>query len=151
MTLSLTVNGVLHEVDVPPATPLLDVLREQLGLTGAKRGCGHGQCGTCTVLVGQRRVLSCLQLAATVTAPVRTVEGLGEPGALHPLQQAFLEEDAFQCGYCTPGQLMSALAVLEAGEADSDDAVRNALSGNLCRCGAYPQILRAVRRVAEAP
>jgi xanthine dehydrogenase YagT iron-sulfur-binding subunit len=151
MRIRLTVNDADHELDVAPATPLLDVLREQLALTGAKRGCGHGQCGACTVLVGERRVLSCLQLAATVSEPVRTVEGLADGDTLHPLQQAFLEEDAFQCGYCTPGQLMSAVAVLASGQTDSDEAVRAAMAGNLCRCAAYPQIVRAIRRVAEAP
>lgn len=149
MTVELDVNGEVHTLDVPALTPLLDVLRESLGLVGAKRGCGHGQCGACTVLVDGRRVLSCLQLAATVDGAVRTIEGLGEPDALHPLQQAFIDEDAFQCGYCTPGQIMSGIALIASGEATDDATIREAMSGNLCRCGAYPGICRAIARVAQ--
>ncbi|MEV0261798.1 (2Fe-2S)-binding protein [Streptomyces sp. NPDC050617] len=131
---------------------LLDVLRERLALTGAKKGCDHGQCGACTVHVDGRRVLACLTLALQVRGrAVTTVEGVAAPdGAPHPLQQAFIDHDALQCGYCTPGQIMSALACVAEGHAGDDDEIREYLSGNLCRCGAYPGIVAAVREYARA-
>jgi xanthine dehydrogenase YagT iron-sulfur-binding subunit len=131
-----------------PRSSLLDVLREHLGLTGAKKGCDHGQCGACTVHVDGRRVLSCLTLALTVQhRKVTTIEGLaGADGSLHPMQAAFVEHDAFQCGYCTPGQIMSAVACVQEGHADNDDAIREHMSGNLCRCAAYPNIVAAIKQ-----
>ncbi len=141
----LSIDGTIHEFDLDPRTTLLDLLREELGLTGTKKGCDHGQCGACTVLVDGRRMLSCLTLAATVRSLVITIEVIGGPdGALHPMQQAFLEHDAFQCGYCTPGQILSAIACVNEGRAGSADEVRAAMSGNLCRCSAYGNIVRAV-------
>lgn len=146
----LTVNGVEHTLDPDPHATLLDLLRDQLGLTGAKRACDRGECGACTVLVGGRPTMSCLKLGVAADGDaVRTVEGLAAPdGTLHPLQRAFAEHDALQCGFCTPGQIMAALACLEAGQAGSDQSVREWMSGNLCRCAAYPQIVAAVRSVA---
>ena len=154
MEISLRVNGTEHRLDVDPRTSLLDLLRERLALTGTKKGCDHGQCGACTVLLDGRRANSCLALAvAHDGAEVTTVEGLAGPdGQLHPLQQAFIEHDAFQCGYCTPGQLCSAVGMLaEAGEESLDaDTIRERMSGNLCRCGAYPNIVAAVRDAQAA-
>jgi xanthine dehydrogenase YagT iron-sulfur-binding subunit len=147
MTLDLTINGASHRLALDPRTTLLDALREHLGLTGAKKGCDHGQCGACTVHVGGRRVLSCLVLAAAVREPVTTIEGLAKvDGTLHPMQAAFVEQDAFQCGYCTPGQIMSAVACVAEGRAGSDDDIREYMSGNLCRCAAYPHIVAAIRQ-----
>jgi xanthine dehydrogenase YagT iron-sulfur-binding subunit len=147
---TLLVNGREHQVHLEPRTTLLDALREALGLTGTKKGCDHGQCGACTVLVDGTRIYSCLALAVMQAGrEVETIEGLGAD-ALHPVQQAFLEHDAFQCGYCTPGQIMSAVALIRAGQAGSDAEIREFLSGNICRCGAYTNILAAVRQAAGA-
>jgi xanthine dehydrogenase YagT iron-sulfur-binding subunit len=148
--LSLAINGQVHSLDVEPRVTLLDALRERLGLTGTKKGCDQGQCGACTVHVNGERVLACLTLAAQVEGrSVTTIEGLSET-ELHPVQAAFLERDAFQCGYCTPGQIMSAVACIREGHAGSDVEIREYMSGNLCRCGAYPNIVAAVRDAAEA-
>ena len=149
----LVVNGVTHTLDVDPRTTVLDALREHLDLTGAKKGCDHGQCGSCTVLLDGRRVNACLVLAvAEAGADVVTVEGLGTEREPHPLQAAFVEHDAFQCGYCTPGQICSAAALLDEAGAEGleldDDEIRERMSGNLCRCGAYPNIVAAVADVA---
>lgn len=147
MDVLLKVNGADHRLSLDNRVTLLDALRETLGLTGTKKGCDLGQCGACTVLVGGRRVLSCFILAATVEEEVTTIEGLaGETQPLHPMQQAFLECDAFQCGYCTPGQIMSAIACVQEGHAGSDAEIREYMSGNLCRCAAYPKIVEAVAR-----
>ncbi len=143
----LEVNGRRRPLHLDPRTTLLDAVREHLDLTGTKKGCDHGQCGACTVLVDGERVLSCLMLAASVRGPVVTIEGLAGPGGgLHPMQQAFLEQDAFQCGYCTPGQILSAVACVREGHAGSDDEIREYMSGNLCRCAAYPHIVAAIRQ-----
>ena len=144
---TLQVNGKVHQLQLDARTSLLDALRDHIHLTGSKKGCDHGQCGACTVLVSGRRVLGCLTLAAAVRGPVTTIEGLAAPdGRLHPMQQAFIDQDAFQCGYCTPGQIMSAVACVEEGHAETDDQVREYMSGNLCRCAAYPHIVAAVRQ-----
>ena len=149
--ITIRVNGVAHELEVAPWTTLLDLLRETLDLTGTKKGCDHGQCGTCTVLVDGKRVNSCLTLAASKDgAEVMTIEGVGS-GTLHPLQAAFIEHDAFQCGYCTPGQICSALGMMQEGRAKTDDEIRELMSGNLCRCGAYPNILAAIKQAMRAP
>ncbi len=149
----ITVNGRDHRFAVDPRATLLDTLRERVGLTGSKKGCDHGQCGSCTVLVGGRRVLACLTLAAAVRGPVTTIEGLAGPDApLHPMQQAFIDHDAFQCGYCTPGQILSAIACVNEGHAQSDAEIREYMSGNLCRCAAYPHIVDAINQAkAEMP
>jgi xanthine dehydrogenase YagT iron-sulfur-binding subunit len=146
--IALLVNGRERRLHVEPRTTLLDALREGLGLTGTKKGCDHGQCGACTVLVEGRRIYSCLALAVMQAGrEVQTIEGLGED-TLHPVQQAFLDHDAFQCGYCTPGQIMSAVGLINAGHAGSEAEIREFLSGNICRCGAYTNILAAVRQAA---
>ena len=143
----LTVNGRTERLQLDPRTTLLDGLREHLGLTGTKKGCDQGQCGACTVHVGGKRVLSCLTLAASVREPVTTVEGLAGPnGELHPLQRAFMEQDAFQCGYCTPGQIMSGIACIAEGHANTRAEIREYMSGNLCRCAAYPHIIKAMEQ-----
>jgi xanthine dehydrogenase YagT iron-sulfur-binding subunit len=150
ITIELTVNGRRERLRVDSRTALLDLLREQLGLTGSKKGCDHGQCGACTVHIGGKRVLACLTLAASVREPVITIEGLAQDGALHPMQQAFVEQDAFQCGYCTPGQIMSAVACVHEGYANTDAEIREYMSGNLCRCAAYPHIVAAVKQAKAA-
>jgi xanthine dehydrogenase YagT iron-sulfur-binding subunit len=149
MEMTLNVNGRDHRLSLDPRTTLLDALRDHLGLTGSKKGCDQGQCGACTVHVDGRRVLACLTLAATVRGrPVTTVEGLARGDELHPMQAAFVEHDAFQCGYCTPGQLMSAVACVHEGHAGDAAAIREYMSGNLCRCAAYPKIVAAVEDAA---
>ena len=148
--IALTINGQSHTLDVTPWTTLLDFLREDLHLTGTKKGCDHGQCGACTVLIDGKRMNSCLKLAISVDgAAITTVEGLAADGALSPIQAAFIEHDAFQCGYCTPGQLCSATALLSEGHAHDRGEIREAMSGNLCRCGAYPNIVDAIAAVME--
>jgi aerobic-type carbon monoxide dehydrogenase small subunit (CoxS/CutS family) len=144
--ISLEVNGTTHQVSVDPGVTLLDALRERLDITGPKKGCDRGQCGACTVHLGGRPVLSCLTLAATVRQPVTTVEGLATEEGLHPVQQAFLDQDALQCGFCTSGQVMSAVAAVEQDVAD----VREFMSGNICRCSAYPNIVAAVEQARRA-
>jgi xanthine dehydrogenase YagT iron-sulfur-binding subunit len=147
IAVTLQVNGHAYPVHIDPRTTLLDALRDTIGLTGSKKGCDQGQCGACTVLVGGRRVLSCLTLAAAAEGPqITTIEGLANGDTLHPMQQAFIEHDAFQCGYCTPGQIMSAVACVKEGHADNDDDIREYMSGNLCRCAAYPNIVAAVKQ-----
>jgi xanthine dehydrogenase YagT iron-sulfur-binding subunit len=150
MAVSLTVNGVARQLELAPWTTLLDALRDHLDLTGTKKGCDHGQCGACTVLVEGRRINSCLALAVMQDgADVTTIEGLARDGALHPLQQAFIDHDAFQCGYCTPGQICSAAALIAEGRAKTDDDIRELMSGNICRCGAYPNIVAAIKQAME--
>jgi xanthine dehydrogenase YagT iron-sulfur-binding subunit len=144
----LRVNGRDHRVALDARTSLLDALREHLTLTGTKKGCDHGQCGACTVMLDGKRVLSCLTLAVVAEGrEVTTIEGLaGADGTLHPMQQAFIDNDAFQCGYCTPGQIVSAVACVKEGHANSDGEIREYMSGNLCRCAAYPNIVDAVKQ-----
>jgi xanthine dehydrogenase YagT iron-sulfur-binding subunit len=146
----LNVNGREHRIGLEPRVTLLDALREYLQLTGSKKGCDHGQCGACTVHVDGRRVLSCLTFAIMHQgSEITTIEGLGSPEELHPLQAAFIEHDAFQCGYCTPGQIMSGAALLKEPLSNGDAEVREGMSGNICRCGAYPNILAALRSIQE--
>ena len=146
VTVVLHVNGVERRIAIDPRTTLLDALRDHLELVGTKKGCDMGACGACTVHVDGRRVLSCLTLAASADGKeVTTIEGLARNGQLHPLQAAFLEHDGFQCGYCTPGQIMSAVALIKEGHAGSTEAIREFMSGNICRCGAYPNIVAAIK------
>ena len=146
--LSIEVNGTTHKLTIEPRATLLDLLREQLALTGTKKGCDHGQCGACTVHVNGRRVLSCLSLAVMQDGKkITTIEGLATGDKLHPMQEAFIKHDGFQCGYCTPGQIMSGIACIKEGHANSDDEIREYMSGNICRCGAYPNIVKAVADV----
>ena len=151
LDVALTINGAEHRLRLDPRTTLLDALRVHLGLTGTKKGCDLGQCGACTVLVDGRRINACLTLAVMQQGKaITTIEGLAENGALHPLQAAFIEHDGFQCGYCTPGQIMSAVGLLAEGRARSDAEIREFMSGNICRCGAYTNIVAAIRSVAAA-
>src|ERR1700740_3326365 len=150
-TVVLTVNSQVHELRIEPRVSLLDALREHLGLTGSKNGWDQGTCGACTVWVDGRRVLACLTLAVTCEGrEVTTIEGLSAGGELHPMQAAFIEHDAFQCGYCTPGQIMSAVKLLEEGHAGDDAEIAEWMSGNICRCAAYPNIRAAIRGVRDA-
>lgn len=150
MPVKLEVNGVAHQLSVEPRVTLLDLLREQLHLTGSKKGCDYGQCGACTVHVNGKRVLSCLSLAVMQHGKkITTIEGIAKGDELHPMQEAFIKHDGFQCGYCTPGQIMSAVACIREGHANNDDEIRQYMSGNICRCGAYPNIVDAIKEVKE--
>jgi xanthine dehydrogenase YagT iron-sulfur-binding subunit len=150
VSLSVEINGTRHTMDIDPRTSLLDLLRENLHLTGTKKGCDYGQCGACTVHVNGERVLSCLTLAATTDgSKITTIEGLANGDELHPMQAAFIKHDGFQCGYCTPGQIMSAVACIREGHANSRDEIREYMSGNICRCGAYPNIVDAIEEVQK--
>jgi xanthine dehydrogenase YagT iron-sulfur-binding subunit len=144
---NLTINGKRHALGVDPRVTLLDAMRERLQLTGSKKGCDHGQCGACTVLVNGRRINSCLTLAVMHEGDeITTIEGLANGDEMHPMQAAFIEQDGLQCGYCTPGQICSAVALLKENHANSDDEIREWMSGNICRCGAYPNILAAIKQ-----
>ena len=148
VVVNLTINGKLHTLSLDPRTTLLDLLREHLDLTGTKKGCDQGQCGACTILIDGRRINSCLTFAAMHDgAQITTIEGLAANGALHPLQQAFIDHDAFQCGYCTSGQICSAVGLIAEGRAESADEIRELMSGNICRCGAYTNIVAAIEQV----
>jgi xanthine dehydrogenase YagT iron-sulfur-binding subunit len=149
--LSLNVNGRDYDLSIEPRVTLLDLLREKLALTGTKKGCDYGQCGACTVHVDGKRVLSCLSLAVMQEAKkITTIEGIAEGEKLHPMQEAFIKHDGFQCGYCTPGQIMSGIACVNEGHAGSEDDIREYMSGNICRCGAYPNIVKAIASVNKA-
>ena len=149
--MNLTINEATKSLRIDARTTLLDALREHVGLTGSKKGCDHGQCGACTVMIDGRRVLSCLTLALVAQGQqVTTIEGLAKDGKLHPMQQAFVDQDAFQCGYCTPGQIISGIACVKEGHAGSDEDIREHMSGNICRCAAYPNIVAAVKQAAPA-
>jgi xanthine dehydrogenase YagT iron-sulfur-binding subunit len=149
VNVTLHVNGEDKPLAIDARTTVLDALREHIGLTGSKKGCDHGQCGACTVLIAGRRVVSCLTLAiAAQGKDILTIERLAKNGKLHPMQQAFVDQDAFQCGYCTPGQIMSAIACVKEGHAGSDADIREYMSGNICRCAAYPNIVAAVKQAA---
>jgi xanthine dehydrogenase YagT iron-sulfur-binding subunit len=148
MRIAFIVNGTQKHLELAPWTTLLDALRERLDMTGTKKGCDHGQCGACTVLVDGRRINSCLTLAVMKDgAQITTIEGLAADAALHPLQQAFIDHDAFQCGYCTPGQICSAVGLIAEGKAKTADDIRELMSGNICRCAAYPNIVAAIQQV----
>ncbi|WP_131857296.1 (2Fe-2S)-binding protein [Bosea sp. BK604] len=148
MGITISLNGRPVQVEVDTATTLLDLLRNHLALTGTKKGCDHGQCGACTVLIDGERMNSCLKLAVMMDGrEITTIEGLAEGDELHPMQRAFIERDAFQCGYCTPGQICSAVALVEEGHAHSREQIRELMSGNICRCGAYPNIVDAIEDV----
>lgn len=148
---TLKVNGKRHTLNLDPRTTLLDALRENMGMTGSKKGCDHGQCGACTVHIDGQRSLSCLALAAQQDgSDIVTIEGLAKGDSLHPVQQAFLDHDGYQCGYCTPGQIMSAVALLREGHAKTDAEIREGMSGNLCRCAAYPHIVAAVKAARDS-
>ena len=150
MPLKLEINGVARQLSVEPRVTLLDLLREQLDLTGTKKGCDHGQCGACTIHVNGKRVLSCLSLAVMQNGKkITTIEGLATGDNLHPMQEAFIKHDGFQCGYCTPGQIMSGIACINEGHANTDDEIREYMSGNICRCGAYPNIVKAIADVKK--
>jgi len=147
LSITLTINGESRILSAAPWTTLLDLLRNHLDLTGTKKGCDHGQCGACTVLIDGRRVLSCMTLAVMKDgAEITTIEGLAKDDELHPLQQAFIDHDAFQCGYCTPGQICSAAGLIAEGRAKTRDEIRELMSGNICRCGAYPNIVAAIEQ-----
>jgi xanthine dehydrogenase YagT iron-sulfur-binding subunit len=149
---ALTINGKQTQLNVAPWTTLLDALRDHLDLTGTKKGCDHGQCGACTVLVNGRRIVSCLTFAVMKDgAEITTVEGLAANGSLHPVQQAFIDHDAFQCGYCTSGQICSAVGMISEGHAKTAEEIRELMSGNICRCGAYPNIVTAIQQAMDKP
>lgn len=148
-SVQMNINGQEYDVPVDNRTSLLDMLRERIGLTGTKKGCDQGACGACTVLVDDQRVVSCLMLAVMADgAEVVTIEGVADDGELHPLQQAFIDEDSFQCGFCTPGQIMSGIGCIREGHTSSPEEIREWMSGNICRCGAYTNIVAAVARTA---
>ncbi|WP_192823207.1 (2Fe-2S)-binding protein [Rufibacter sp. LB8] len=148
VNITLDINGKKRKLSVEPRTTVLDLLREQLNLTGTKKGCDYGQCGACTVHIDGERVLSCLSLVVMQDEKkITTIEGLADGDKLHPMQEAFIKHDGFQCGYCTPGQIMSAVACIKEGHANSDDEIREYMSGNICRCGAYPNIVNAIKEV----
>ncbi len=147
-SVQININGEVKDLEVEPWTTLLDALRDKLALTGTKKGCDHGQCGACTVLADGKRINSCLTLAVMHDgAKLQTIEGLADGDDLHPVQRAFIKHDAFQCGYCTPGQICSAVGLIKEGKAKTDEEIRELMSGNLCRCGAYPNIVAALKEV----
>ena len=151
VAVALLINGTRTQLEIPPWTTLLDALRERLHLTGTKKGCDHGQCGACTVLLNRRPINACLALAVMQDgAEITTIEGIARDGMLHPVQQAFIDHDALQCGYCTPGQICSAVGLINEGRARTRDEIRETMSGNICRCGAYPNIVAAIEEALNA-